>query len=127
MSGSWNKEGWIYLVQPADGGLVKIGFAYNPAERLKALQIGSPVPLRIIATFPGTRALEQSIHRYLWTERSHGEWFRPGCRFLDAVTKYLGALPVGLVRDPDAEAELRPTKRQPPALNFRVPKTISLL
>lgn len=44
----------IYFVQ-ADGGPVKIGFASNVQNRLKALQTACPVTLRLIRVLPGGR------------------------------------------------------------------------
>jgi hypothetical protein len=65
----------VYVVRGA--GLIKIGSAAKVAARISDLQIGSPVPLEIVAHTPLTDAqLEFDIHRRLKDHRHHGEWFR---------------------------------------------------
>lgn len=67
----------VYLVEGA--GLLKIGFARDVADRLAALQLGSPVPLRVVAYVPGeARKLERWLHLRYKHCRMHGEWFEPG-------------------------------------------------
>lgn len=58
-----------------DHGLIKIGYSYNPHERLKALQLGSPVDLRVLATAPGGAARERAYHDQFAEARVRGEWF----------------------------------------------------
>jgi hypothetical protein len=67
--------GFVYFIQAEDGGLIKIGWALNPAKRLRDLQIGSPVKLKILATVEGRRADEAWLHRVFHDSRRHGEWF----------------------------------------------------
>lgn len=71
------QAGGVYFVQPIDGGPVKIGYTTKPPEeRLKELQIGSPVTLRVITWLPGqSMELERELHRALGFWRLHGEWF----------------------------------------------------
>lgn len=54
---------------------IKFGFAVSLEARLKALQIGSPVMLEILASCPGRPHHEKMIHRRMMLHRSHGEWF----------------------------------------------------
>lgn len=56
-------------------GLVKIGVARDVQARLRALQTGSGVPLTLLATVPGSYALERHYHRMFAHCRRHGEWF----------------------------------------------------
>ena len=42
-------EGWLYFVQAAQGGPVKIGFSQDPEVRFRTLQVGSAVELRLLA------------------------------------------------------------------------------
>lgn len=58
-----------------DEGLIKIGYSYSPEERLKALQLGSPIELRILATAPGGAARERAYHDQFAAMRVRGEWF----------------------------------------------------
>ena len=65
----------VYAVRGAE--LIKIGSAVNVVARVRDLQIGSPVPLSLIAHTPIMDAqLEFDIHRRLKEHRQHGEWFR---------------------------------------------------
>lgn len=68
----------IYFIQAVGINLVKIGRTKKPiAERLAALQISSPVHLELLATMPGGKSVERSLHRQFAYARSHGEWFYP--------------------------------------------------
>jgi hypothetical protein len=67
-------EGLIYAVRAGDD--VKIGFtSRSPRKRLKELQIGHGLPLRLVATKRGTRVDEQTLHWRLRHARVRGEWF----------------------------------------------------
>lgn len=73
----------VYFVQPAAGGLVKIGVAADVKSRLATLQTGSPVPLRVLAVLPGGgQAAEAELHERFAHLRSHGEWFEPAPELL---------------------------------------------
>jgi hypothetical protein len=66
----------IYLVEAVGVGRVKIGYTSGDArDRLAALQTGSPVPLRIVATMEGGPGLERTLHAAFEVHRLHGEWF----------------------------------------------------
>ena len=84
-------------------GLIKIGVAKDVQARLRALQTGSAVRLYIMATTPGSYALERHYHARFAEYREHGEWFR---------------------RNPDMAAEIRRLKRTkaPP---FESPKLVA--
>lgn len=56
-------------------GLVKIGVAKDVQARLRALQTGSGVQLTLLATVPGSYALERHYHDRFALCRRHGEWF----------------------------------------------------
>jgi hypothetical protein len=66
---------FIYLIE-AQNGLVKIGVTVNPKTRAAAYQTHSPVPLRLIAWWPGSQADEAELHRRFNPFVSHCEWFR---------------------------------------------------
>ncbi len=67
----------VYAIEGAGTGLIKLGRAIDPAKRLRELQVGSPVQLRLLASAPETlRRTESALHRTFASSRSHGEWFR---------------------------------------------------
>lgn len=56
---------------------IKIGVAKDVQRRFAAIQMCSPLPLRLLATVDGTRALERAYHTRFADHRLHGEWFAP--------------------------------------------------
>lgn len=67
----------VYFIQATDG-LIKIGVAGSPEDRLRTLQTMSPVPLKLRLVLPGGGAQrEAELHERFREHRSHGEWFRP--------------------------------------------------
>ena len=64
----------VYFIA-AYRGLVKIGVARDVQKRLRALQTGSGVALTLLATVPGSYALERHYHDRFAAFRRHGEWF----------------------------------------------------
>jgi hypothetical protein len=54
---------------------VKIGWAKDPARRLRTLQTGHPDELRLLAVIPATYHLEHDLHRQLRSYGVGGEWF----------------------------------------------------
>lgn len=70
--------GWIYVAGTRPGEPVKIGWARDPAERLKKLQTARDTELTLLGVIPGTRHLENEIHRRLRRARLVGEWFERG-------------------------------------------------
>lgn len=65
-------DGFTYFVGAVS--LVKIGCTINPRTRALDLQVGSPVPLRLIAIARDS-TLEERLHVGLRDHRAHGEWF----------------------------------------------------
>ena len=55
---------------------MKIGRTIKAEERLKNLQIGSPVKLVLATSFYGGESEEIALHKMLAEHREHGEWFR---------------------------------------------------
>jgi hypothetical protein len=72
---------FVYIIQDGDAGPIKIGWAINPFERLKHLQVGNPRRMRLIHYEEAydrydARRLEREIHCEFLGHRVHGEWFR---------------------------------------------------
>ena len=80
---------FIYFIQPEGGGLIKIGRADDPERRLRELQCGSPVKLRLCGFHEATCDMENRLHFLFGEYREHGEWFRP-CPQLAEIA---GAIP----------------------------------
>jgi hypothetical protein len=83
--------GFVYFMQAGDAGLIKIGWALNPAYRRSQLQTGSADLLRIIGAFEADQTIERAIHRQLKHLHSHGEWFKPTAEIRKLMREY-GAL-----------------------------------
>jgi hypothetical protein len=64
----------VYFIG-GDEGAIKIGVSIAPLERLATMQMGCPIPLRILALVEGGTGLEKEYHRRFTEDRSHGEWF----------------------------------------------------
>ena len=59
------------------GGLVKIGYAQDIAERLVQLQTGNPRGIQIVAVVRNVLpSVEKHYHRAFAEYRERGEWFR---------------------------------------------------
>lgn len=69
-------EGYIYAIQARALRVIKIGYASNPANRLKSLQTGSPDLLNMIGLWRGVLQDEIDLHLEFGKLRVHGEWFQ---------------------------------------------------
>lgn len=75
----------VYFIQ-ADNGLIKIGVAGSPKDRLRTLRTMSPVALRLVLVLPGRGAPgESELHARFAEHRSHGEWFRPAPELISFI------------------------------------------
>jgi Meiotically up-regulated gene 113 len=65
---------------------VKIGYTDSkPSVRLKALQTGSPIKLRVLAYLRGDMRLEAKLHETFMPLHLHGEWFSLDQKLHDLV------------------------------------------
>lgn len=85
--------GYVYFIQGIDGGRIKIGWAKRPGVRLRELQTGSPVALRIVAAMPGDRSAERDQHKKWEQHRAYGEWFYPAPQLLDFINEVVEKWP----------------------------------
>lgn len=74
---------YVYLIQSGDMKIspVKVGFSKNPEARLKQLQTGNPVVLKLIMKIKcdsekHARNLEKSLHDMLGTQNVYLEWYK---------------------------------------------------
>lgn len=107
-------KGFVYFIAPEallhrpdydQGKMVKIGFTRsNPHARLRSLQTGCPLPLKVWAYTHGTVELEQALHRTFAGLRHMGEWFYALDKLGDMMV-FLGEEPdVGRLFDEDSFA-----------------------
>jgi hypothetical protein len=68
----------VYFIRGEQTGLIKIGVANNPSQRLANLQTGSPDRLELLGCTPGSSWGELRLHTRFAHLRQHGEWFTPG-------------------------------------------------
>jgi hypothetical protein len=73
-----------FMRRVGGGGPVKIGWSQRPQDRVYAYNTMSPYPLEIVATVPGSIALENRFHAHFAHLRSHREWFHESPE-IDAV------------------------------------------
>lgn len=80
----------IYFLRPVgSNGPIKIGCSSWPEKRLPQYMKWSPVPLEIIGVIDGSKTLEGRIHKHLWRDRLHHEWFDATPSVLEAVHQIL--------------------------------------
>jgi hypothetical protein len=79
-------NGQVYFI--TDGESIKVGWSGNPKERMRALQTKHPLPLRSIATTPGSIGDEHAIHALFSDIRLNGEWFRSTPELLKFIDDY---------------------------------------
>jgi hypothetical protein len=65
----------VYFIRAGETGPVKIGWSHNPVARIRALDEGSPVPLRIIRLVDGDHQTERELHRRYRSLKLRREWF----------------------------------------------------
>lgn len=93
-------ERFIYFLRPiGSDGPVKIGCSEAPVERLKQLMTWAPVPLEIVAQFPGGFDLERNIHECLSDMHSHHEWFHADPRLTGIIEKLRAGVSIAEAMD----------------------------
>jgi len=70
------KKDDLYFIQMEEAPFYfKVGRTKNAEKRLKQLQTGSGVKLRLVHVFKGMGYLEKELHKELKSWRQSGEWF----------------------------------------------------
>lgn len=81
--------GITYFIQAGHDGPIKIGTASDPESRIKTLQCGNHVPLRLLASFPDSGdTSEKKLHRRFAKHQIRGEWFAPHYDILKFVKEH---------------------------------------
>jgi hypothetical protein len=80
---STEPQAFVYLVTARGSGLVRIGLARDPGQRLRELQVGSPLKLELAhaqacADRPAAEAIVAELERRFAGRRAHGHWYRLG-------------------------------------------------
>jgi hypothetical protein len=88
------KSHYVYAIAASAVDAVKIGISSDPADRLRSLQTGCPVPLKLRASQDcldreAARWCEQHLHRRLKRYRLDGEWFKTGPLILRWLERYV--------------------------------------
>lgn len=68
-------ESTLFVIGPQHMNRVKIDLAKDPVKQLNSMQVGSPDPLRIVYTYPGTEALKKALHKRFSLFRAPLGWF----------------------------------------------------
>lgn len=73
---------------------VKIGYSRHPLDRMKELQVGSPIKLKMLGTakcksLADAKQAEKLAHRMFKYHRHHGEWFRMPDKQMDQLRNFL--------------------------------------
>lgn len=82
-------------------GKIKIGCSVDPERRILSVGEWVPYPTTLLATMPGTYALEASLHRMFDEEWSHGEWFDASPRLLAFINTVIAGNPVAIEAGPE--------------------------
>jgi len=93
-------DGFVYFIQSAKQGPIKIGFSADVQQRMAGLQTAHPYPLRLLAQHPGSPKLEKLIHELFEHLRIDGEWFRYDKQIVEYARR--GAPPPFTAVDPKA-------------------------
>jgi T5orf172 domain len=68
-------RGYLYVIGPSEGHVVKIGISAKPKSRMRQLQTGNASRLEILASCRGGKTHESVIHQFLAASHLQGEWF----------------------------------------------------
>lgn len=66
---------YVYFVQAASGGPIKIGLSVDPVARVRSLQGANADELVVLRVMPGNWITEMLLHERLEHRRVRGEWF----------------------------------------------------
>jgi len=93
-------SGFVYFVQAGIDGPIKIGWAIDPLDRVRELQVGNHEQLQLLMTVADNGTLEMTLHERFRDLHIRGEWFRPEGDLADVL--WLS----GLVPHPETAREI---------------------
>ncbi len=70
-------SGVVYFVRERRSMAIKIGYTANLKERLSTLSSCKLDQLELVASIPGSFAVEKAVQRHFAAFRIRGEWFEP--------------------------------------------------
>lgn len=80
---------FLYAIQAADDGPVKLGISRDVEARQRALQSTNSEPLHIRGVIPQSRnSQESAVHARFKEERIRGEWFRLSGALAEWIARY---------------------------------------
>lgn len=79
------RVGMVYFIRDDINQRVKIGTSLNPFDRLRDLQTGSSVRLRLMAICEGGGKGEREFHKAFDERRLDGEWFDDSDRHVTRI------------------------------------------
>ncbi len=101
-------SGFVYFLSNG-AAAIKIGFSRTPEHRFAQLRLEQPqYQLSVIATVPGSFALEKHLHNMLAAHRLFGEWFADCDAVRVAMDDIIAAGPVAIGFREDREPEFSP-------------------
>lgn len=77
----------VYFILNVDKDLIKIGYSFKVAERLKQLSKQSEESLTLLGVMSGDHNAEQELHTLFDENRVNGEWFRSNNELLHFIDK----------------------------------------
>ena len=89
-------DGFVYFIEAIGLKKIKVGYSKDVESRLRQLQTAMPFEMRILASVPGTIALESEIHRLFAKTRVRGEWFEDTEKlreYIAAIRRTVGETP----------------------------------
>lgn len=69
------KTQFVYFIRSTRTGCIKIGFSFDPNQRIRELSTSEPVEL--LGYITGGTDAERRLHDRFSADRVHGEWFTP--------------------------------------------------
>lgn len=112
----------VYFIQA--GTFIKIGTTRNLADRVAAIATSSPFRPEVLATIPGDRELEQSLHAELRGNRVHLEWFNDCVEVRSAMHRCVRDLGGAFMESPEPQRDEMIESRSPArpwdGLNFEL-------
>ncbi len=120
----------VYFARSEKTNLIKIGFSYKLAQRMRS--VGSEVRARmtVIHTVKGAFMEESYFHRRFGSVRDHGEWFReegPLLSFLKKIGKDSKKLAAELAATRERALVLAQAKERERARRDKIPLTSPML